>query len=485
MNVHQKSARAWLSLLLCSSLFTACVGGKGSSGDEGGAEAGTAAGSEAGVTAGDEGGAEAGAVAGNEGGAAAGVTAGSEGGAEAGLMAGVSAGTEAGVQAGAEAGGMAGATGGATGGAMGGAEAGMSSPWFIGAHPCVGSKTDALHCDDDQTCYVGCGTNAEGRGLFVTRDAGVSWGAVRAEPATFLQDSRVNDISRSADGNLYIAGDLPNRAGVVFLDEGAALREVFTRGDMTDFAFTPGSFRRSESGRAIAESLTGNGIVYRESDARDPVSSWSSAYGFWNDGDDDDVATGVQLLSMELNGEDFYAVGSTINSPNTVFLPNWGERAGFDFTIVQLNARGLGAFNGELWDLDVSERIVMLGGVDQDAGDGVIYWGAPGPELADPASWRFLRVSSLIPDQATWVSGVCVDPTGQKLVAVGRESREGWGFILYSSDGGANFTDISPRDRTSPDPIVPDVSRCVIKGDTLMIAGADGLFATYSLASTP
>jgi hypothetical protein len=197
------------------------------------------------------------------------------------------------------------------------------------------------------------------------------------------------------------------------------------------------------------------------------------------DGDADDVREGVQLLSLEISGEDFYAVGSTISSPNTVFLPKWSETGELDFVIVRLNDSGLGAFSGELWDLDIAGEHIVLGGVDQDAGDGVIYTGLMSEDLTDPSAWRMTRVSSLFPDTATWVSGVCASSDG-KLVVVGRESREGWGFVLLSSDRGESFTDISPRGDMGPNPTIPDASRCVIHGDKVLVAGADGLFAVYT-----
>ena len=66
----------------------------------------------------------------------------------------------------------------------------------------------------------------------------------------------------------------------------------------------------------------------------------------------------------------------------------------------------------------------------------------------------------------------------QVIVAVGRESRESWGFVLRSTDGGNTFEDITPRDGSN-EPYIPDASRCAIKNNTLMITGAGGLFAVY------
>lgn len=430
----QRALIAPLTALLAAHL-TACVGGGSTS--SGGAEAGTEAGA---------------------------MIAGVEAGTEAGIMvAGVEAGTEAGTEAGVEA----------------GTEAGMEQAWRIGAHPCVGSRTDALHCDDERTCFVGCGTTTEGRGVFVTDDGGESWSAVVTNPQGFLEDSRVNDISRSSDGMLYFAGDLPNSAGVVKMDADGNLSEVFQRYNTSGFNFTPGSFRRAESGRAVAESLTGNDIVYRAEDSDDPERSWMNGYGFWRDGDADDFEAGVQLLALDSDGDNIFGVGSTINSPNMVFLPKeWGEN--IDFNIVQFNNSGLGAFDGELWDIEVKDRVIV-GGVNQSAGEGVIYTGVTDPNLVDPANWRFYRVSAVIPDQATWVMGVCQSDEGE-LYAVGRESREEWGFVLRSTDGGESFTNITPLNAEGASAI-PDASRCVVKNGVLMVAGANGFFASLSVAA--
>ena len=113
---------------------------------------------------------------------------GGRGGAQGGDEAGAMAGIQAGVMTGGEA------------GALAGGEAGLDSAWSVYEHPCSGNRTDALHCDDARVCFVGCGTTTNGRGLFVTYDGGESWAPLEASPPTFLEEARVNDISRSSDG---------------------------------------------------------------------------------------------------------------------------------------------------------------------------------------------------------------------------------------------------------------------------------------------
>lgn len=422
------------------------VGGD-SAGDEGGSIAGLEGGS-AGIEGGDS--------AGNEGGSA-----GIEGG---------SAGIEGGDMAGSEGGESAGSEGGEPGGSPM-----VDDGWQVYQHPCVGNRTDALHCDDKLTCYVGCGTTTNGRGAYVTTDGGMSWQPIQTNPSDILAGARVNDISRSSDGKLYFAGEIANDTRVVAMDDQGNLSEVFNRRAQSDFSFTPGSFRRSESGRAIAESLTGAGLVYRNGDSDDPTGSWESGRGFSRDGDADDVAAGVQILSLDVLGDDFYGVGSTINTPNTVFLPKW-EGDDFDFHIVQFNSEGLGAFIGELWDIEAGREGIVAGGVNQSADKGVVYAHPGGESATDPSTWSFFDVSTLLPDQATWVSGVCMGAEG--IFAVGRESRETWGFVMRSTDGGSTYQDLTPRDADNQ-PYFPDISRCTVKGGALIVAGAGGLFAVY------
>ena len=367
-----------------------------------------------------------------------------------------------------------GGTAGSEGGDMGSIPL-IDDGWQVYRHPCVGNRTDALHCDDKFKCYVGCGTTTEGRGTYMTTDGGVTWQTITTIPEGILDLARVNDISRSADGKLYFAGEIANETRVISMDTQGNLVEIFNRGTTSDFSFAPGTFRRSESGRAIAESLTGSDIIYRSSDSDDPNGSWTSGRDFCRDGDADDVPSGVQLLSIEVLGDDFYGVGSTINSPNTIFLPKW-DNTDFDFHILQFNHQGLGAFTGELWDIDVSTQGIVAGGVNQTMAQGTIYTHTGGPNRVDPSTWNFFDVSSVIPNQSTWVTGVCM--SDQAIIAVGRESREGWGFVLRSTDGGRSFEDISPRDENNR-PYIPNASGCVVKDNTLIITGAGGLFAVY------
>lgn len=358
-----------------------------------------------------------------------------------------------------------------------GADMAPTSPWAMTAHSCVGNRTDTLWCDDDQTCFVGCGTTTTGNiGLFQTTDGGATWAAPTTNPAGFFDSARVNTIWRDDAGTLFVGGDLPNSAGVVALDSAGALTPVFTRGATVDLSFTVGNFRRAPSGFAIAESLTGVDLVQREMDGGDPTDSWTTGRGFWNDGDPDDVAAGVQILDLEVYNGEFWGVGSRISDPPMVFSPKW-LAGDFDFGITPLS-EGLGEFNGELWGIDVNADGVAVGGVDQARNVGKVYTLSTGGDPTDIASWTEFDLDGIFPGNTTWVTDVC-RATGNVVYATGRESSQGWGFVLRSPDGGANWEDITPYDDMD-NSVFDDVSRCHALSDGVIVAGADGLFARFT-----
>ena len=353
-----------------------------------------------------------------------------------------------------------------------------SSAWAVSAHPCAGNRTDALHCDDDSTCYVGCGTTTTGRGMFVTTDGGATWSSVTSTPAGFFDSGRVNDIWRSPDNDLlYVSGEFNAGFRVVSLDRAGTVGEVFKKGNTVDFSFTAGNYRRNAEGRQIAESLTGVGIVYKEMDGGDPQESWETGYGFWQD----QYPNGVQILDMDVHDGKFYAAGSTISQPPMVFLPGWETE--FDFDILALvDSGGLSAYSGEMWGIDVNDDGVTLGGVNQSAGRGVVYsysFASDAP-MNDRTSWTMVDLISLFPDNSTWIQGVCRGPSNL-VYAVGRESREGWGIVLRSTDGGQTFEDISPYTDGASKSDLEDMYRCHVTSDGgVIVTGTGGQFAVWS-----
>lgn len=350
-----------------------------------------------------------------------------------------------------------------------------TTKWSVYAHPCAGNRTDALHCDDDLTCYTGCGTTVPGRGIFKTTDGGKTWDTLETDPEDFLNGSRVNDIWRSPDdGKLYVAGEHGNGYGVVSVDSDGTIGEVFKRGNKVGFGFTPGSFRRGASGKAIVESLTGVDLLYREMDSSEPLESWMEGTVTASTG-----SSRVQILDLDVVGDDFYGCGSRIIEAPRVFLPAWDEE--FAMEPLELSEPGtLGAYAGELWGIDADESGVVAGGVNQGADVGMIYVFNHVDGLApnDRDNWIEYKVSKTFDGKATWVQGVCRD--GDTIYAVGRESREGWGFVLRSQDAGESWEDISPYEAGASKSSFKDMYRCqVTSTGGVIVAGSGGQFAIY------
>lgn len=339
-------------------------------------------------------------------------------------------------------------------------DAGTSDGWTLRAHPCVGNRTDTLWVDDDGTMFVGCGSTTSGdQGFYFSQDEGVTWDEPPTSSPGIFDSWRVHDISRSGDGLLYVAGrNTLNSQRVVRVDTSAmpwTIEQVFDAGSTVAFSFEVGGFRRDDSGRAVAESSTGTGIIYRERDAE-----------MWTDVSDwDDMFGGLQLLQLTEHGGQFYGCGSTISAPPRLYIPSAGS--GFGFQVITL-AEGAEAFDGEMWGLDVDDTGIVVGGVDQGRDVGRVYTLA-----LDGTPRSALDVATLYPDDATWIRGVCRN--GADVVAVGEQSRSGRGIVLRSSNDGAEWTDITPPASQR----IPPVHRCVIRDDgTLYVAGANGTFAT-------
>jgi hypothetical protein len=326
--------------------------------------------------------------------------------------------------------------------------------WTIAEHPCIGNRTDTLWFDDADTVWVGCGSTTLGTGLYHSTNGGRTWSAPTTEPDAFFDDFRVSSISRSADGVLYAAGT-GGDARVVSVASDASpmtVTEVFTAQGQTWNGFHVGTFRRNSDGLAVAESLTGADLAYRTGDT-DP---WQDGYGWWTSG------TSVQILDMVLHDDDFYACGSTISQPPTVFLPPAESSSGFALDPVVVSD----TVSGELWGIAVDGSGIVVGGVDQDEDVGMVFTGSL--TAHDTTDWTAYAVSELY-TQPTWVRGVCRDAS--HIVAVGEFSMQEDGLVLESDDGGSSWSDITP---TGAGPL----HRCTILDDgTLAVAGADGFFA--------
>lgn len=317
--------------------------------------------------------------------------------------------------------------------------------------PCGFNRMDALHVDDDGTLWTGCGTNTEGTGLFRSSDDGATWAIVDPPNArAFFADYRVNTISRSADGLLYVGGT-GGGVMVLALDDDDNATVILEAGSQVGTSFTVGHFRRDSAGRAVAESLTGSDVLTRASD--DDTFADVSVF-----------AAGVthQILDLTLDGDTFHAVGSTISEPNLAFRPTTREGQPIAFDVVELSGGALG-FIGELRAVAAHDGVVVVGGLDEDADQAVLHV-LRGDDVTTT------RVEDLIAGlERSTIRGACA--AAGVFVVVGEETvTNGQAFVLTSSDGGASF-----QDRTSDLPGPPaTLTRCVVAAGQVTLAGGGG-----------
>jgi hypothetical protein len=322
--------------------------------------------------------------------------------------------------------------------------------------PCGFNRMDALHVDDDGTLWTGCGTNTEGFGLFRSVDDGESWAMVDPPNARdFFADYRVNTISRSADGRVYVGGT-GGGVMVLALDDDDNATVILEAGDQVGTSFTVGHFRRDSAGRALAESLTGTDTQSRASD--DDVFAGRGVF-----------AAGVthQILDLTLDGDVFHAVGSTIAEPNVYFQPTTRDDQPVAFDVVELSGGALG-FIGELRAVAARDGVVIAGGVDEDADQAVLH-----VLTGDVAT---IRVADVIADlDRSTVRGACAGPG--LFVVVGEETvTNGSAFVLASRDAGATWQDLTPELPTVPSAL----TRCTIT-DRITVAGGGGVVLQGSL----
>ena len=205
--------------------------------------------------------------------------------------------------------------------------------------------------------------------------------------------------------------------------------------------------------------------------------AWTTGNGFWQG---QGYNGGVQILDLATHDDKFYGAGSTISQPPMVYLPAWDDDFGIE--IMELSPPGgLSSYRGEMWGIDVSDDGIIVGGVNQGAARGMIYTfdfdGVSAPQ--DLANWRAYNLQNMYPGKSTWVQGVCRGDNNV-VYAVGRESREGWGFVLRSQDSGQSWEDLSPFASGASRSSLKDVYRCQATDDGVIVAGEAGLFAIYT-----
>jgi len=333
----------------------------------------------------------------------------------------------------------------------------LPSGWTVrAAYPCGFNRTDALHVDTGGTLWTGCGTNTEGTGLYTSVDNGDTWLAFSAPNAPgFFDGVRVNTISRSADGFLYVGGT-GGDAMVVRVDpDSDEVEVVLEAGDQVGTSFSVGSFRRDSAGRAIAESLTGVDALSRGSDDDAFVD-----HDVWANIDER-----IQILDVALDGDTFVAVGSTIAEPNTLFVETPSADVPIAFEVIELSGGALG-FPGELRGVAAHDGVIVAGGVDEDSDQAVLY-------VKDGAADAVRTyANAMLPDlRESTIRGACASPG--HFVVVGEEPiTNGLAFVLHSTDGE------TWQDLTMPEPPAA-LTRCVLVGDVLTVAGGDGYIAQH------
>ena len=338
--------------------------------------------------------------------------------------------------------------------------------WNEYTHPCIGNRTDALWCDDASTCFVGCGTTTNGQGMYTTADGGENWDSLTTSPAGLLDDMRVNSISRSSNGHLYIGGNGPGDNRVVSMDSSGNLTVEHEAQGQTWNTFQVGSFRRADNGFAISESLTGSDIISRSND----TSNWTDHYGWWVDYN----SAGLQILDMESLGNEIYGCGSTINTPPQVMIPS---ADGNIFESVQL-ASGDNEYPGEMWGIDAHTTIIAVGGVNQGRDVGMSYHAPTSANLSATDTWQSFDFSVVLPDKASWVRDVCVDSDASYIAVVeDAQLSEGYVFRIYDNGSSDDLTVYDGNGRTA----FPVPSRCMVVNGRVVVAGKNGWFAHFDL----
>ena len=338
--------------------------------------------------------------------------------------------------------------------------------WNEYTHPCIGNRTDALWCDDASTCFVGCGTTTNGQGMYTTADGGENWDSLTTSPVGLLDDMRVNSISRSSNGHLYIGGNGPGDNRVVSMDSSGNLTVEHEAQGQTWNTFQVGSFRRADNGFAISESLTGSDIISRSND----TSNWTDHYGWWADYN----SAGLQILDMESLGNEIYGCGSTINTPPQVMIPS---ADGNIFESVQL-ASGDNEYPGEMWGIDAHTTIIAVGGINQDRDVGMSYHAPTSANLSASDTWQSFDFSVVLPDKASWVRDVCVDSDASYIAVVeDAQLSEGYVFRIYDNGSSDDLTVYDGNGRTA----FPVPSRCMVVNGRVVVTGKNGWFAHFDL----
>lgn len=311
-------------------------------------------------------------------------------------------------------------------------------------HPCADYRVNTLLAEDDTNVFwLGCGEGSAGFGLFHSEDAGTTWSSPQTLPPDYFETFRVMSIQRAADDFLYVAGtQSPGSDMVVQVDTRSfpfTVTPILERGNLIGTTFSVGTFLRNSEGVSVAESLTGTDVMARASDSQD----FEVIDSPLTDG------SGLQILDLELDSDDFYGVGSTIADPHVVMLPPGTPDAVFALQPVSFETIGT------LWDLSVHDGQIFAAGVEEEENFGIIY--TSGADAYNVSMWSMTDARTVVGDgRTTRFYGTC--RRGDVLIALGDYSQSSDGLALLSRDGGASWTDITPQDS-------PILGECAIRSD--------------------
>jgi photosystem II stability/assembly factor-like uncharacterized protein len=309
--------------------------------------------------------------------------------------------------------------------------------WTELSQPCGGTKTDAFWFDDRQTGYAGCGTNAQGAGLFKTTDGGRTWASQRN-----FMGARVNDVRRGPDGKLYGAGlDSVDGFQVFQIDDSAPanlkLVGLYKKSNNAFKSVGQGeNIAITQDGQLFVDSLTGTQSAHRAAGA----TGFEELGTFLEEGLADPDASGRQMSNVKAFNNKFWAVGSLINQPAVVFVPSKLQGATYHMKAVDVQPSSR---DGELHDLHVwSETSALVVGFDQSTRFPFIS--RLDGDASVSASWSYIDVADFGIDYQGGLWNLHVQ--SDRVVVVGQTIPQNDGFVLFSEDRGRTWRDISPRD---------------------------------------
>ena len=302
--------------------------------------------------------------------------------------------------------------------------------WTKMSQPCGGTRANAFWFDDTMNGYIGCGENASGFGLFVTADGGQSW-----ESQPLFNATRINDIRRK-NGILYATGtDTVDSFEAFIIDESGPVRQlegIYTSSLNAFSAVTQGeNIAVTDDGQLFIDSLTGVPAAYRAAGSANFMELESHLDGGQN---------GEQMSRVIGFNNRFWAVGSVINRPGTVYYPSSDPGSTYHMSKVEVQPS---TRDGELHDIYMwSETSGLVIGFDQSLRFPLIH--RLSGDVSDAANWPKIDLfnSNINYQGGAWKMAV----KGDEVILVGQTIPDNHGFVLKSTDRGATWTDMSPID---------------------------------------